>query len=364
MKLTILYGLWACHYVRGEVAEQTGAAAEFFALAERHNDTAAMCVAHRIVGTTYLTKGEFAAALLHLDQARALYDPQRHAQLQYQYGQDVGAAALCYLSWAFWHLGNVDQASHVATCAVKRAEELSYPHTHVFTICHAHALIDIFRRRPKDMRSLADAVVSLSSEHGLSHWMAFGQILEGWAATTSGDAEHGIEGLRAGVDAWQKVGARLWLPLFLALEAEAYAQAGQNDQAIEAIEQAMTIAQNGGERWYLAEIIRIEAGLLSGTGRADYQVEILLANSLEIARSQQARCWELRSACDLALLWQRKGRVKEALQLLQPIYAQFTQGFGTPDLQHAKRILDNLKPSGSPKRAKSNKVARKPNRSR
>jgi len=232
-------------------------------------------------------------------------------------------------------------------------EELSYPHTQVFTICHAHALIDIFRRRPEDMASLADAVVSLSGEHGLPHWMAFGRILEGWAATISGDAAQGIERLRAGVAAWHRAGARLWLPLFLTLRAEAWAKAGQNDQAIETIVQAIAIAQDSGERWYLAEIIRIKAGLLSETGRPARQVEALLANSLEIARSQQARCWELRTACDLALLWQSSGRVKEARQLLQPIYVQFTEGFGAPDLRYAKQILDSLKPNGSQQPSKS-----------
>jgi DNA-binding response OmpR family regulator/class 3 adenylate cyclase len=113
-QLTILYGIWACHYVRGEVAKQTGAAAEFLREAERHNDTAALCVGHRIMGTTHVTKGEFTAALPHLERARALHEPQHHAPLQYQYGQDVGAAALCYLSWTLWHLGSVDQASQVA----------------------------------------------------------------------------------------------------------------------------------------------------------------------------------------------------------------------------------------------------------
>src|SRR5262249_7565398 len=119
----------------GEVAEQTAAAAQFLAEAQRHGDPGAMCVAYRIVGTTYLTKGDLAAARSHLDQARALFDPHLHAQLQYRYGQDVGAAALCYLSWAFRHLGFLDQTSQVASSALNRAEELSYPHTQVFTIC-------------------------------------------------------------------------------------------------------------------------------------------------------------------------------------------------------------------------------------
>ena len=362
-KLAILYGIWACHYVGGEVARQTGAAAEFLTEAERHNDTASLCVAHRIMGTTYLTKGEFTAALPHLEQARALYDPRRHAPLQYRYGQDVGAAASCYLSWAMWHRGFVDQAAQVAADAVKRAEELSHPHTQVFTICHARGMIDIFRRSSDDMRSYANSVVSLCHEHGLSHWLACGRIFEGWAAVNEGEIDRGIELLRAGLAAWREAGARLWLPLFLALEAEAYARGGRSDAALEAIERAIAVSEETGERWCLAEILRIKAGLLAGIDRKGDRVEMVLTKSLETARGQQALCWELRATCDLASLWQSKGRAKEALQLLQPVYAQFTEGHATADLQRAKLILDGLEPAVG-QDTQSKKRASEPHRSR
>lgn len=362
-KLAVLYGIWACHYVGGEVARQTSAAAEFLAEAEHHNDTAALCVAHRIMGTTYLTKGDFTAALPHLEQARALYDPQHHTPLQYQYGQDVGAAALCYLSWALWQLGYVDQASWVAADAVKRAEQLSHPHTQAFTICHARGMIDIFRRDTEDMQTYAGSVVSLCKEHGLSHWMACSRILEGWAAVNGGEIDHGIELIRAGVAAWRKAKAGLWLPLFLALEAEACAKGRRIDEALEVIGQAIALAEESGEHWYLAEILRIKAGLQSATDRSSVEAEILLVRSLEIARGQQARCWELRTACDLAATWQSKGRVNEARQLLQPVYTQFTEGFDTADLRRAKLILDSLKPNGIRKHVQSKKRVREPHRS-
>jgi hypothetical protein len=47
--------------------------------------------------------GEFTSGLHHLKQARALYDSEHHASYRHQYGQDIGASALCYLSWALWH---------------------------------------------------------------------------------------------------------------------------------------------------------------------------------------------------------------------------------------------------------------------
>src|SRR5262249_12354809 len=114
-KFAVLYGVWASYYVAGETATQRPLAVEFLAEAERTPNTALQCIAHRIVGTTDLTMGEFTGGLHHLKQARAAYDSEHHATYRHQYGQDIGASALCYLSWALWHLGYVEQASEAAT---------------------------------------------------------------------------------------------------------------------------------------------------------------------------------------------------------------------------------------------------------
>src|SRR5262249_7359179 len=322
-KFAILYGIWACHYVGGEVSNLSGAAVEFLAEAEQHNDAAALCIAHRILGTTCVTMGQFAAGLRHLERARALYDLEHHPQYRFQYGQDIGAAALCYLSWALWHLGSVDQASEVAADAMKYAEALSHPHTLVYTICHARGLMDRFRRRCEDTQSYAGLVVSLCTENGFSHWVNCGRIFEGWAEICRGEADRGIEILRAGVAAWQKGGARLWLPMFRTLEAEACAEAGRGDAALQAIEEALAISKDTGERWAAAEVLRVKARLLQALGRPDVEeIEAILVNSLQMARAQQARCWELRASCDLARVWQSQGQRWKALKLLQSVYDQ------------------------------------------
>jgi class 3 adenylate cyclase/DNA-binding response OmpR family regulator/predicted ATPase len=363
-KFPVLYGIWAGHYVGGEVSKQTDAAIEFLAAAERHKDAAALCIAHRMLGTTCVTKGEFATGLHHLEQARALYDSAQHSRYRYQCGQDIGAAALCYLSWALWHLGYVDRASEVATEAMKWAEQLSHPHTLVYTICHVRAFIDLFSRRREDARSYAAMVVSLSTENGFSHWVNCGRILEGWAEICRGEADRGIELLRAGIAAWHKRGARLWLPFFLTLEAEACGKTGRGDAALEAIEQALAIAKDTGERWAMAEVLRVKARLLKAVAGAEIkEIETILLSSLEIARAQQGRCWELRAACDLARLWQGQGRGREGLKLVQAIYEQFTEGFDTADLREAKALMQDLKRSLGHKRneciAKMDKTSRR-----
>jgi predicted ATPase len=96
----------------------------------------------------------------------------------------------------------------------------------------------------------------------------------------------------------------------------------------------------------MAEMLRVKARLLLATGRAEAdEIETILVDSLEIARQQRARCWELRASCDLARLWQSQGegRRRKALKLLQSAYDQFTEGFDTADLRDAKSLIRSLR---------------------
>jgi predicted ATPase len=69
--------------------------------------------------------------------------------------------------------------------------------------------------------------------------------------------------------------------------------------------------------------------------------------SLDWARTQQAKSWELRTPTSYARLMSGQGRAREAHDLLAPIYAWFTEGFGTKDLKDTKALLDELETSGS-----------------
>ena len=85
---------------------------------------------------------------------------------------------------------------------------------------------------------------------------------------------------------------------------------------------------------------RVRSGdaLLSMQRQGDAEVERVLA----IARQQQARSWELRAAMSLARLWRDQRKVRQARELLGPVYGWFTDGFDTRDLKDARALLEEL----------------------
>jgi len=72
------------------------------------------------------------------------------------------------------------------------------------------------------------------------------------------------------------------------------------------------------------------------------EAQAALEAALRVARGQQARAYELRTATCLAWLWAEQGRRAEAWNLLAPLHGWFTEGFDTADLKEAKALLDAL----------------------
>jgi predicted ATPase len=117
------------------------------------------------------------------------------------------------------------------------------------------------------------------------------------------------------------------------------------EAALELIEQGLATTSRNSERIFEAELFRLKARalLVRGAPDAGTEAQSLLDQALTTARSQHAKALELRAATDLAALWTDQGRREEALDLLAPIHAWFTEGFDTQDLKQAKALLDQLR---------------------
>ena len=124
--------------------------------------------------------------------------------------------------------------------------------------------------------------------------------------------------------------------------ARACAAAGQPEKGLEAIEQGLTESLQNNERWWDAELHRLRGNLIWSLSAEMDAVESAFRRAIEIAQSQQAKSLELRAATSLARLWQATGKLTAARELLAPLYAWFSEGLVTPDLQEAQELITEL----------------------
>jgi predicted ATPase len=191
------------------------------------------------------------------------------------------------------------------------------------------------------LAQLADELAATGAEQGFPYWQAQARIYQGWIIARSGDVKSGLCAIREGLTASKATGARIWVARHLALEAQAEAFGGQFVTALALLKEALTKSRERREHWYEAELHRLVGKLLLKMDRQEEAV-IEFNRAFTVARTQQARIWELRAATNLAQVWRDQGKHASAHELLAPLYGWFTEGFDTPDLIEAKALLDEL----------------------
>jgi predicted ATPase len=112
---------------------------------------------------------------------------------------------------------------------------------------------------------------------------------------------------------------------------------------LEVLNRALDLVDRTGERWFEPYLHLLKGELLLSGPAVDVSAaESCFRTAIEVARGQEARLWELRAATALARLWEAQSERRRAHDLLAPIHGWFTEGFGTPELQEARTLLDAL----------------------
>ena len=122
-----------------------------------------------------------------------------------------------------------------------------------------------------------------------------------------------------------------------------YAGIHRTGEPLALVNDVLTPVERTGEKMSQAEIIRLkrEVLLMHDTASA-VEAEACFRTALDVARTQEAKWWELRTSLSLARLLGKKDRREEASAMLADIYNWFTEGFDTADLKEAKALLDRL----------------------
>ena len=192
-------------------------------------------------------------------------------------------------------------------------------------------------------KTQADEVVALADKKGSLFWKAFGMMNQGYVRALTGRTSDAIDIITAGMTAWRSTGSTVFAPSFLSYLASSYADIGQFDEALRCIDEAMAAISTTKEKWWEAEANRVAGEIaLKSFSPETAKAETYFEHALAIARKQQAKSLELRTAMSIARLRRDQGKRGEARALLAPIYGCFTEGFDTLDLKEAKVLLDML----------------------
>jgi predicted ATPase/DNA-binding winged helix-turn-helix (wHTH) protein len=249
-----------------------------------------------------------------------------------QYDQSV--ASLTVLARVLWLQGLPEQAWRAARQALDIAVQINHGTSICYTLALASCLIAHYNGDRANARALLQLLLEQSQKHSVllfNNWgRHYAQVIDpDNAAPVSAQSSGLIREVMVTLD----------------------------ERFVD--ETLVERARNGDAGWSAAEILRAHAAALlkesekpilepaRESARAGatkiLQAEQTLQQALTIARSQGALAWELRSATNLAELWQSQSRQREALDLLTPIYQRFTEGYATADVRKVRRLLDRLR---------------------
>jgi adenylate cyclase len=281
--------------------------------------------------------------LEHLDQALALYDPERPRVRRLRFGTNPGVTLLTVSSLLLWMIGYPDAAQQRGAESLRMAQKLNHPYTRAYALFH-NGLLNLWLRNPDTVLEHAQTVLDLADEHGFQIWNAIGTCLRGAALVATGSTEAGLSLVEQGVQEYRglKTPPVFW-PLLLSLCAGAYGAAMRPLDGLALMKEAIEFETAGSARGMVSEVLILQGDLLLLHSPANaLEAESYYRQAVEAARAVHASMLELRAAIRLSRLWSDQGKTEEARTLLSAAYANMTEGFSTADLREAKALLDEL----------------------
>ena len=336
------YGLWVGARARAELSAMKDHSTAFLNDVAANPDSPEAGVAHRIAGITHWFAGEYLEAREHLEQALALFQPGRDDDLTFRFGHDAGVAALAYLAFASWPLGEIDRAILLVERMQARVGKITHVNTLAYSATHA-AMFALMSGDRKRAQTNVSELAHIVREHDLPVFRVFGVLFEGWAAADVGALAEGLEGMRRAVGLLRDQSAEFFDGLIKIALAEAEARAGDVDRALAVLDEALAICDRKGFRAFEAELHRVRGEMLLKYDPADPAPAVeALGAAITVAKRQGARSFELRAALSLAKLYRSTGRPADAHAVLAPALEGFAPTPEMPEMAEAMSLSARL----------------------
>src|SRR5499426_4132549 len=339
-----LVGLWSSHLLRAKYSEARALADELRALASVDPNPVLGAFAVRVAGMMEVHVGDFQAARTHLEHGLTLFSAdEHHLEARREYGANPRVSCLAYLGRALWSLGYPDQALARNEEAIEEARARGSA-LDVTVALSMLTSVRQLRGELAEMREATKVALEQARARDVTYWLVRSSLLLKWVEAmmaAEAEQEKRIAEFRDSLERYRRTGTMLGISWLLGLLAQTLAAAGQPLEGLRALDDALAHVETTGECFHEAELrcLQGELTLLSGGTDARMAAETRFRLGLDIARAQRARGWELAIAGRLARLLHEQGRDEEARDLLQPVYAWFTEGLEIADVRSARALL-------------------------
>ncbi len=279
-----LMGRWRYSLQTDKLTATMQIADHFYSLAQEQNDSALMIAAYNALASTLYFMGDFEAALPYAMRGVQIW---RSESVQSQL-QEVGASAvsvLCLEAQAKWHLGEIASSQTTVAEAISLAKEMNDMHGLAVALWHA-AVFAYYEGNPAEVERFASKSIELSTRQNFAFWLPQGEVLRGWARSTSGDTTEGISWIVDGIEDFRATGALRAVPFFLGLKAEALHLADRTFEALEAIREAEGLIERFEERLWRADLHRLRGVLLTAIGADETHIGASFCEAIRTAREQ------------------------------------------------------------------------------
>jgi predicted ATPase/DNA-binding winged helix-turn-helix (wHTH) protein len=342
-QLRALWGLWAGCMNQSRFREALTLAREFCTLSAAAGEEAELLVGDRLIGAALHFLGDQAGSRRHIEHMLDNYrSPSRRAHpVRFQFDQQITARIT--LARVLWLQGLADQAMRAVETNIAHARSLNHPLSLCNALAQAACPVALMAGDLAAAERFTTSLLDLTARESFEIWHIFGECFQGELLIRRGDAERGLTLLRGGVDNLRAAAFVQHLTTFLSYLGAGFGRVGSAPEGLAAIEEALARCEECEERWCFAELLRIKGELaLQENPENPKPAEDEFLRALDWSRRQKALAWELRSAISLARLRKEQNRTRDAHDLLAPVYARFTEGFGTADLKAAEALLTEL----------------------
>jgi class 3 adenylate cyclase/tetratricopeptide (TPR) repeat protein len=340
-----LWWMWTNTITQGRIADSVPWAERLLDEGREAGDIDLQIFGHAAAMVSHLLLGQLAESREQADRVLTMYDPRRADRWIQLTGHDLKTFVEVYACQLMWMLGYPDQAIRISEESYAHARGVGHAFNLVWAVTFG-AYAFAYRRETARIFERVNEADRLAREQGIAFiWQVSVPQVAGLAELHQGRPLEAIALLRKGIDSWTKAGGHVRVPYLKGKLAEAMALRGDLEPALaladECLEQIERPAWQ--EREWLAEVLRIKGWILMLQDRYE-EAETQLRASLDFARRQQAKSWELRSATTLAELLAHRGQRGAARGVLAPVHGWFTEGFDTPDFIDASALLEELRP--------------------